>query len=98
LLAKEPAVAKSALPPVALRFDVGLRTFAASARRMPQQGASGHSETEMADDPCCALDQGLQCADIPNERFRGDFDINALVLAMRLADATEDSGLFGVRF
>ena len=82
-----------------MRGDLGgLRTFAASALRMPQQGASGHSETEMADYPCCALHQGLQCADIPDERFRGGFDINTPVLSTRLADASEDSGLFSVRF
>lgn len=35
---------------------------------------------------------------IPSEGFKGGFDINAHVLPTRLTDATEDGGLFGVRF
>jgi uncharacterized protein YydD (DUF2326 family) len=35
---------------------------------------------------------------IPSEGFKGGFDINAHVLSTRLTDATDDGGLFGVRF
>ncbi len=35
---------------------------------------------------------------IPNEGFKNGFDINAHVLQTRLTDATDDGGLFGMRF
>jgi uncharacterized protein YydD (DUF2326 family) len=35
---------------------------------------------------------------IPSEGFKAGFDINAHVLPTRLTDATDDGGLFGVRF
>lgn len=35
---------------------------------------------------------------IPTEGFSGGFDVRSHVLDTRLTDATEDGGLFGIRF
>ena len=35
---------------------------------------------------------------IPTEGFSGDFDVMSHVLDTRLTDATDDGGLFGIRF
>ena len=35
---------------------------------------------------------------LPKDGFRDDFDVSSYVLDMKLTDATETGGLFGLRF